>query len=110
MSHEGHSLEKQEQAGESGTAAAFALNWESLDDADAQTLACLLSLFALAPIPWSLVAAVAGASHLEFDLEEKRSTLVQRYLLQCLDEDTYQLHEVIRDLLHAKLEELTTAE
>ena len=109
MSHEGHSLEKQEQAGESGTAAAFALNWESLD-ADAQTLACLLSLFALAPIPWSLVAAVAGASHLEFDLEKKRSTLVQRYLLQCLDEDTYQLHEVIRDLLHAKLEELTTAE
>jgi len=101
--------EKQEQAGESGTAAAFALNWESLD-ADAQTLACLLSLFALAPIPWSLVAAVAGASHLEFDLEKKRSTLLQRYLLQCLDEDTYQLHKVIRDLLHAKLEELTTAE
>jgi hypothetical protein len=27
-----------------------------------------------------------------------------------LDEETYQLHEVIRDLLHAKLEELSTAE
>ncbi|HEY9830455.1 MAG TPA: tetratricopeptide repeat protein, partial [Stenomitos sp.] len=101
--------EKQAQAGESGTVAAFELNWESLD-ADAQTLACLLSLFALAPIPWSLVAAAAGASHLEFDFEVKRSTLLQRYLLQCLDEDTYQLHEVIRDLLRAKLEELTTVE
>jgi tetratricopeptide (TPR) repeat protein len=101
--------EKQAQDGESGTAAAFALNWESLD-AEAQTLACLLSLFALAPIPWSLVAAAAGASNWEFNLEEKRSTLIQRYLLQCLDEDTYQLHEVIRDLLHAKLEELATAE
>jgi tetratricopeptide (TPR) repeat protein len=55
-------------------------------------------------------SAAAGASHLEFDLEEKRSTLLQHYLLQCLDEDTYQLHEVIRDLLHAKLEELTTVE
>jgi tetratricopeptide (TPR) repeat protein len=101
--------EKQAQLGSSGTAAAFELNWESLD-ADAQTLACLLSLFALAPIPWSLVAVAAGVSHLEFDLEKKRSTLVQHYLLQCLDEDTYQLHEVIRDLLHAKLEELTTVE
>ncbi|HEY9607173.1 MAG TPA: tetratricopeptide repeat protein, partial [Allocoleopsis sp.] len=101
--------EKQAQAGESGTATAFVLNWESLD-ADAQTLACLLSLFALAPIPWSLVEAAASASNLKFDLEKKRSTLIERYLLQCLEEDTYQLHEVIRDLLHAKLEELTIAE
>ena len=64
--------EKQEQAGESGTAAAFALNWESLD-ADAQTLACLLSLFALAPIPWSLVAAVASPTLVSGSLRDEET-------------------------------------
>ena len=101
--------EKQAQDGESGTAAAFELNWECLNS-EAQTLACLLSLFALAPIPWTLVEAAAGASNLDFDLEAQRSTLIQRYLLQQLDESTYQLHEVIRDLLRHKLEELADAE
>ena len=101
--------EKQAQDGESGTATAFELNWESLDS-EAQTLACLLSLFALAPIPWSLVEATANASKLEFDLETQRSTLIQRYLLQQLGDDTYQLHEVIRDLLRVKLDELAVAD
>jgi tetratricopeptide (TPR) repeat protein len=101
--------EKQAQDGESGTTAAFELNWESLDS-EAQTLACLLSLFALAPIPWSLVEATANASKLEFDLETQRSTLIQRYLLQHLGDDTYQLHEVIRDLLRVKLDELARAD
>ncbi|NEP49614.1 MAG: tetratricopeptide repeat protein, partial [Moorea sp. SIO3C2] len=39
-----------------GVAAAFELSWLELDqDEDAQELGCLLSLFALAPIPWYLV-------------------------------------------------------
>jgi len=101
--------EKQAQDGESGTATAFELNWESLDS-EVQTLACLLSLFALAPIPWSLVEATANASKLEFDLETQRSTLIKRYLLQHLGDDTYQLHEVIRDLLRVKLEEFAEAD
>jgi tetratricopeptide (TPR) repeat protein len=101
--------EKQAQIGESGTATAFELNWESLDS-EAQTLACLLSLFALAPIPWSLVEATANASKLEFDLETQRSTLIKRYLLQPLGDDTYQLHEVIRDLLRVKLDEFAEAD
>jgi hypothetical protein len=37
-----------------GVAAAFELSWEILDEPTKQ-LGCLLSLFALAPIPWSLV-------------------------------------------------------
>jgi tetratricopeptide (TPR) repeat protein len=67
-------------------------------------------LFALAPIPWSLVEATANASKLEFDLETQRSTLIQRYLLQQLGDDTYQLHEVIRDLLRVKLEKFAEAD
>jgi tetratricopeptide (TPR) repeat protein len=101
--------EKQAQDGDSGIAAAFELNWEALDTS-AQTLTCLLSLFALAPIPWSLVEASASASNLEFDLETHRSTLIQQYLLQHLGEDTYQLHEIIRDLLRIKLDEFAAAD
>ncbi|NEP58110.1 MAG: hypothetical protein F6K31_13980, partial [Symploca sp. SIO2G7] len=42
---------------ERGVAAAFELSWERLE-ATAQQLGCLLSLFALAPIPWYLVEQV----------------------------------------------------
>ena len=42
-----------------GVAAAFELSWDELSKA-AQELGCLLSLFALAPIPWSLVEATAS--------------------------------------------------
>ncbi|MEH2277143.1 MAG: tetratricopeptide repeat protein, partial [Nostoc sp.] len=98
-------LQKQASAGESGVAAAFELNWQCLE-AEAQKLACLLSLFALAPIPWSLVESAASYSDLEFDLKANCTVLVERYLLQELAEDTYQFHERIRELLQQKLEEL----
>ncbi|MEH1773782.1 tetratricopeptide repeat protein, partial [Nostoc sp.] len=98
-------LQKQASAGESGVAAAFELNWQSLEP-EAQKLACLLSLFALAPIPWSLIESAASASDLEFDLKANRTILVERYLLQELAEDTYQVHDRIRELLQQKLENL----
>uniref|UniRef100_UPI0035CB07D9 tetratricopeptide repeat protein n=1 Tax=uncultured Nostoc sp. TaxID=340711 RepID=UPI0035CB07D9 len=101
-------LQKQATDGESGVAAAFELNWQSLEP-EAQKLACLLSLFALAPIPWSLVESAASSSDLEFDLKANRTILVERYLLQELAEDTYQIHDRIRELLQQKLEELAQA-
>jgi len=97
--------EKQAATGESGVVAAFELNWQCLEP-EAQKLACLLSLFALAPIPWSLVESAASASNLEFDLKANRTILVERYLLQELAEETYQIHERIQELLRQKLEEL----
>ena len=60
--------QKQAVEGESGVAVAFELNWESLQS-ETQQLACLLSLFALAPIPLSLLESSARASYLEFDLK-----------------------------------------
>ncbi|MCC5637596.1 tetratricopeptide repeat protein [Nostoc sp. CHAB 5844] len=99
-------LQQQQAAtGESGVAAAFDLNWECLEP-EAQKLACLLSLFALAPIPWSLVESAASASNLEFDLKANCNILVERYLLQELAEETYQIHERIQELLRQKLDEL----
>ncbi|WP_442936371.1 tetratricopeptide repeat protein, partial [Nostoc sp.] len=101
-------LQKQTSAGESGVAAAFELNWQNLEP-EAQKLACLLSLFALAPIPWSLVESAASSSDLEFDLKANCAVLVERYLLQELAEDTYQIHERIRELLQQKFEDLAEA-
>ncbi|MGF2037496.1 MAG: tetratricopeptide repeat protein, partial [Nostoc sp. CmiVER01] len=98
-------LQKQATDGESGVAAAFELNWECLEP-EAQKLACLLSLFALAPIPWFLVESAASYSHLEFDLKANCTVLVERYLLQELVDGTYQVHERIQELLRQKLEEL----
>ncbi|MCL6749683.1 tetratricopeptide repeat protein, partial [Nostoc sp. CCCryo 231-06] len=102
-------LQKQASAGESGVAAAFELNWQSLEP-EAQKLACLLSLFALAPIPWSMVESAASASLMEFDLKANCTILVERYLLQELADDTYQVHERIQELLREKLEELAEAD
>jgi tetratricopeptide (TPR) repeat protein len=99
-------LKEKQAQGETGITAAFELNWESLD-LSTQKLACLLSLFALAPIPWYLVELAANDCNLESDLEVNRDILVTKYLLQKLDDDTYQLHEKIREFLQVKLEELT---
>ncbi|NES21386.1 MAG: tetratricopeptide repeat protein, partial [Symploca sp. SIO3E6] len=46
-----------------GVAAAFELSWETLPQT-AQQLGCLLSLFALAPIPWDLVEQVIKVCNL----------------------------------------------
>ena len=114
--------------GKLGIAAAFELSWQELD-ASAQQLGSLLSLFALAPIPWSLVEATAKNSHLteqpgflqrwlpflfkqrssegfaldtEAKLEQARESLLRLHLLQRTDEGTYQLHQLIREFFIAK--------
>ena len=92
-----------------GVAAAFELIWEELSE-PAQELGCLLSLFALAPIPWSLVESAA----LEQDtkkLEDARAELENLHLLQGEDgEDNYQLHQLIQEFLRTKQNNLATAD
>ena len=83
---------------ERGVEAAFELSWSDLSD-DAQQLGCLLSLFALAPIPWSLVERVAVQQDQE-ELEDARVELENLHLLQ--GEETYQLHQLIREFLRDK--------
>ncbi|MBO3458923.1 GTPase domain-containing protein [Aetokthonos hydrillicola Thurmond2011] len=101
--------QKQAAKCESGIAAAFDLNWESLEP-ETQKLACLLSLFDFTPIPWSLIELAASASNLEFNLKANCTILVERYLLQELAEETFQIHERIQELLRQKLEELADAD
>ena len=84
-----------------GVAAAFELSWQELS-ASAQQLAGLLSLFALAPIAWTLVEACLP----EWDAEEledlRDEALLGRHLLQRSAQEMYQLHQLLREFFAAK--------
>ncbi|WP_180277798.1 hypothetical protein [Nostoc sp. 'Peltigera malacea cyanobiont' DB3992] len=98
-----------EMTAQRGVAAAFELSWQELDN-QAQKLGCLLSIFALAPIPWYLVERCLPNQDSE-DLEDVRDDyLVNLSLLQRTGEETYQLHRLIREFLSDKLEELAQAD
>ena len=102
-----------------GVAAAFELSWRELNDnklaqqTPAQQLGCLLSLFALAPIPWSLVESVVEQLQDEAiipsdseELEDLRDeTLLKLHLLQRTGNGVYQLHQLIREFFIAKQRE-----
>lgn len=85
----------------SGVNAAFELSWEMLTPS-AQELGLFLSLFALAPIPWSLVEPCFSDVDPD-DLEELRDDFwLNLHLLQRVDKDLYQLHQLTREFLQAK--------
>ncbi|QHG19909.1 tetratricopeptide repeat protein [Nostoc sp. ATCC 53789] len=98
-----------EMTAQLGVVAAFELSWQELDN-QAQKLGCLLSIFALAPIPWYLVERCLPNQDSE-DLEDVRDDyLVNLSLLQRTGEETYQLHQLIRKFLSDKLQELAEAD
>ena len=86
------------------------LSWSELSES-ARELGCLLSLFALAPISWSLVEKTAVEQDPEQDLEEledARFELQSLHLLQ--GENTYRLHQLIREFFRNKQQKLAVAE
>ena len=88
-----------------GVKAAFELSWQELNKS-AQQLDCLLSLFALAPIPWSLVENAA----IEEDLEKLKNARVKLERLNLLQgEDNYQLHQLIQEFCRDKQKNLAIA-
>ena len=84
-----------------GVAAAFELSWQELSVA-AQQLAGLLSLFALAPIAWTLVEACLP----EWDAEEledlRDEALLGLHLLQRSAQEMYELNQLLREFFAAK--------
>ncbi|NEQ54231.1 MAG: TIR domain-containing protein, partial [Leptolyngbya sp. SIO3F4] len=78
-----------------GVYEAFELSWNELSEAG-QEMACWLSLFGLAPIPWGLASAEVPEED-EDDWEDTRDDeLLKLSLLQDLDGDSYQLHQLVR--------------
>ena len=91
-----------QRTAERGVAAAFELSWEDLDE-PGRELGCLLSLFALAPIPWNVVEGCWPERDME-ELEDVRDTvLINASLLQRKGEGFYQLHQLVREFLRDKL-------
>jgi tetratricopeptide (TPR) repeat protein len=104
-----------------GVAAAFELSWAELNP-PARTLGCLLSVFALTPIPWELVAECLPGWD-EEELEDCRDyELLEQSLLSLVEDETsdsgqsglvqprYQLHALIREFFAAKLQGHADAE
>ncbi|MBD2594034.1 tetratricopeptide repeat protein [Nostoc spongiaeforme FACHB-130] len=89
-----------------GVAAAFELSWAELSE-PAQHLGCLLSLFALVPIPWNLVESVAKEKDAEA-LEDARVELENLHLIQ--GEDSYRLHRLIQEFFRDKQNNLAVAD
>ncbi|MFB8797755.1 MAG: tetratricopeptide repeat protein [Microcoleus sp.] len=94
-----------------GVAAAFELSWERLYE-NAQKLGCMLSLFALADIPWWLVKGAYNylltSEDEEIDLElleEARADLLNCHLLKSTSDTACRLHPLIREFLRGKREE-----
>jgi tetratricopeptide (TPR) repeat protein len=89
-----------------GVEAAFELSWEELSEA-AKQLGCLLSLFALAAIPWLLVEDAVPDQDAE-ELEDARVELENLHLLT--GGDTYRLHQLIREFLKNKQKNLASTD
>lgn len=94
-----------------GVAAAFELSWERLDE-NAKKLGCMLSLFALAEIPWWLVKGAYNYLLISEDeeinlevLEEARADLLNCHLLKSMSDTACRLHPLIREFLRGKREE-----
>jgi tetratricopeptide (TPR) repeat protein len=85
-----------------GVAEALELSWQELDELE-QALACLLGLFAVAPIPWKLVEQCFSEIDPD-ELEETRDEgLKDRSLLKRVSESIYQLHQIVNEYFRIKL-------
>ncbi|MDB9515727.1 hypothetical protein PN466_01975 [Roseofilum reptotaenium CS-1145] len=93
---------------ERGVKAAFEISWKQLSE-HAQALACLLGLFALSPIPWSLVEGAAQERRKK-ELKKDRRELLTLSLLKREYEETYGVHTLSRDFFQLKLVELRDTE
>jgi tetratricopeptide (TPR) repeat protein len=92
-----------------GVTAAFELSWQELNE-EAQQLAALLSLFALAEIPWTLVQTCLPETD-EEDLESLRDAqLVNLSLLTSTKAEMYELHPLLREFFAAKRSRMPTDE
>jgi tetratricopeptide (TPR) repeat protein len=86
-----------------GVAAAFQLTWEDEQFPDEAKMLCgLLSLFALAPIPWNLVEKCLPDRDKEALEDCRVEQLLGRSLLSRVGQELFQLHQLLREFFVAK--------
>ncbi|NEO54594.1 MAG: tetratricopeptide repeat protein [Okeania sp. SIO3B5] len=100
-----------EMTAKRGVKAALELSWQELDER-ARYLGCFLSMFALAPIRWSLVEqCLSGGETQEEEFisaweDVREDSLLDLNLIQQTAEETYQLHQLVRRYFLDKLEKM----
>jgi NB-ARC domain len=84
-----------------GVAAVLELSWQELNEAE-QELAYVLGMFAISPIPWTLIQSFLPDIESD-ELDDIRDEgLVDRSLLKRIGEETYQLHQIVREYFTKK--------
>jgi NB-ARC domain len=86
-----------------GVAAALELSWQELNEAERE-LACVLGMFAIAPIPWHLVERCLAEVDAEALEDTRDDGLITRSLAKRVGEGTYQLHQIVQEYFRIKLE------
>lgn len=92
-----------------GVKAAFELSWQDLPE-NAREVAYVLSLFAVAPIPWGVVKKYFYQWDKEYLEDIRDGILVQSSFLQYLEASWFQLHPLLQEFIRDKLEESEAAE
>ncbi|MGB3768012.1 MAG: NB-ARC domain-containing protein, partial [Phormidesmis sp.] len=87
-----------------GVLQALELSWRELSE-QARDLACVLGMFAAAPIPWELVEKCLEHVDGKVLRKARQKELLYRSLLKRVGEGQYQLHQIVQAFLRVKLEQ-----
>ncbi|MGI8934629.1 MAG: tetratricopeptide repeat protein, partial [Phormidesmis sp.] len=85
-----------------GVIQALELSWRELSGLE-RDLACLLGMFAVAPIPWALVEKCLAEVDAKNLRKARQNGLLHRSLLKRVDNNLYQLHQIVQEFFRAKL-------
>ena len=87
-----------------GVVQALELSWRELSE-QGRDLACVLGMFAVAPIPWELVENCFEQVEGKALRKVRQKELLYRSLLKRVGEGQYQLHQIVQEFFRVKLEQ-----
>ncbi len=94
----------EEMTAQRGVKAAFEISWQELEE-EAQEIACYLSLFEVAPIPYKLIQELCPIED-EDDLEDiLEDSLINSSFIKDSGNQVYEIHTLINQYLREKLQE-----
>ncbi|WP_240519025.1 tetratricopeptide repeat protein [Leptolyngbya sp. BC1307] len=85
-----------------GVIQALELSWRELSGLE-RDLACLLGMFAVAPIPWALVEKCLAEVDAKNLRKARQNGLLHRSLLKRVGDNLYQLHQIVQEFFRVKL-------
>jgi tetratricopeptide (TPR) repeat protein len=89
-----------------GVASAFELSWKDLKTEIAKKLAYCISIFGSPPVSWAWIEPCFPSLDLETLEDARVDDLLELHLLNDYGDDTYQLHQLVREFLRSKAVEV----